>query len=82
MLIAVRKNEKKNVEREGLALKNQCRVKMLLSTIIILQAKALTFGSALMVAQRTFGALGFSSVQFNLIHNIVPIVCSRSNEFE
>ena len=31
----------------------------------------LTFGSALMLAQRPFGVLGFSFVQLNLIHIII-----------
>ena len=39
-----------------------------------IQAKAVTFGSALMLAQRTFGDLGFSFVRLNLIHKIMPKV--------
>ena len=38
-----------------------------------LQAKALTFGSALMLAQLAFGALGISFVRLNLI-KIMPKV--------
>ena len=36
-----------------------------------MQVKALTFGSALLLAQRTFGDLGFSFIRLNLIHAII-----------
>ena len=50
--------------------------------IILLQAKALTFGSVLMLAKRTFGALGFSFVRLNLFHEIIENNISSSNEFD